>query len=56
MKLSAPRMITWIIAVILGVIGVVAMLVAIPGLSGFAPWLMVLAWLILAVATAVEGI
>ncbi len=56
MKLSAPRMITWIIAVVLGVVGILAMLLAIPGLSGFAPWLVVLGWLVLAVATAVEGI
>ncbi len=52
MKLSAPKMITWIIAVVLGVVGIVAMLL---NLFGFAAWLVVLAWLILAVATAVEG-
>ena len=56
MKLSAPRMITWIIALILGVVGILAMLLAIPGLVGFAFWLVVLGWLVLAVATAVEGI
>ena len=56
MKLSAPRMITWVIALVLGVVGILGMLLAIPGLSGIAPWLVVLGWLVLAVATAVEGI
>ena len=56
MKLSAPKQITWIIAVVLGIVGILAMLVAIPVLSGFAVWLVVLGWLVLAVATAIEGL
>ena len=56
MKLSAPKQITWIIALILGIVGILAMLVVIPPISGFAFWLVALGWLVLAVATAVEGI
>jgi len=56
MKLSAPKQITWIIALILGIVGILATLVSIPPISGFAIWLVVLGWLVLAVATATEGL
>ena len=56
MKLSAPKQITWIIALILGIVGILATLISIPPISGFAFWLVVLGWLLLAVATAVDGL
>ncbi len=42
MKLSAPKLITWWIALIIGVIGIIANFVTIPVLSGFAFWLVVI--------------
>jgi threonine/homoserine/homoserine lactone efflux protein len=56
MQLSAPKQITFWIAVVLAVLGVLASLVSIPVLSGFAFWLVVLAFVVLAVGNLVEGI
>ena len=56
MELSAPKQITWLIALILGVIGVVAHLVTIPVLSGLAFWIVVVALVLLLVATFVSGL
>lgn len=57
MQLSSPKMITWVIALILGVVGILANLVALPVVSatiGF--WLLVIAFLLLLVGSAVKGI
>jgi len=56
MQLSAPKQITWWIAVVIGVLGILATLVTIPVLSGFAFWLVVIGFLLLAVATLIEGL
>lgn len=56
MKLSPPKVITWWIAVIVGAIGILASLVTIPVLSGFAFWLVVIGFVLLALATAIEGL
>jgi heme/copper-type cytochrome/quinol oxidase subunit 1 len=56
MRFSAPKQITWWIAVVVGVLGILATLVAIPVLSGFAFWLVVIGFALLAVATVVEGL
>ena len=54
MKLSRPKIITWWIAVILGVIGILATLMPIPALSAYAFWLVVAGFVILAVATLIR--
>ncbi len=57
MTLSSPKMITWVIALVLGVIGILANLVALPIVSaslGF--WLLAIAFLLLVVASAVKGL
>lgn len=56
MKLSPPKVITWWIAVIVGVIGILATLVTIPVLSGFAFWLVVIGFVLLALATVIDGL
>ncbi len=56
MQLSAPKQITFWIAVVVAVIGLIAFLVPIPVLSGFAFWIVVLGFIILAVANLVEGL
>jgi len=53
MKPSAPKVITWWIAVILGAVGILASLGTIPVLSGFAFWLLAIGFVLLAVATMV---
>ena len=57
MKLSAPKQITWIIALILGIVGILANLVALPVITpviGF--WLLALGWVLLVIATIVHGL
>ena len=56
MKLSAPKIITWWIALIIGVVGILAYLVTIPVLSGFAVWLVVIAFVILILATLLKDL
>jgi hypothetical protein len=55
-KLSPPKVITWWIAVIVGAIGILSYLVTIPVLSGFAVWLIIIGFVLLALATAIEGL
>jgi len=55
-KLSAPKVITWVIAVIIGVVGIVAHLVTIQVLSGYSFWLVAVAFVLLAIATLFKGI
>ena len=55
--LSAPRQITWIIALILGVVGILATLVTLPVITpalGF--WLVVAGWALLLIATITSGL
>jgi heme/copper-type cytochrome/quinol oxidase subunit 1 len=56
MNFSAPKKITWWIAVVVGVVGILATFVSVPVLSGFAFWLVVIGFALLAVATVVEGL
>lgn len=56
-RFSAPKQITWIIALILGVLGILATLVALPVITpaiGF--WLVVAGWLLLLIATVTHGL
>lgn len=56
MNLSAPKQLTFWIAVAIAAIGVIASLVTIPVLSGFAFWLVVIGFLILAAGNVMEGL
>ena len=56
MKLNAPKKITWIIAVVIGVVGIIAKFVTIPLLSVYAFWLVVIAFVLLALATYLKGL
>jgi|GEM_PF-245036 len=56
MKLSAPKNLTWIIAVVLGLLGLLGNFVALPVISGLSFWLLFLGFAVLAVATFVEGL
>lgn len=55
MKLNAPKKTTWLVAIVVGAVGIIANFVAIPVLSGFAFWLVVAAFVILALATYLKG-
>jgi uncharacterized membrane protein HdeD (DUF308 family) len=57
MKLNAPKQVTWIIALILGVIGILANLSSIPVITptiGF--WLLAVGWALLLIATVTKGL
>jgi len=56
MRLNAPKVVTWWVALVLAVLGVLATFVTIPVLSGFAFWLVVIAAALLLLATAMEGL
>ena len=56
MSLSAPKQITWWIALIVGIVGIVAQLVTIPVLTGLAFWLVVVAFVLLILATFLKGL
>jgi hypothetical protein len=56
MKLSPPKVITWWIAVIIGVVGVLGQLLSIPVIAPYAFWLVAIGFVLLAVATAVQGL
>jgi len=56
MKLSAPKQITWWIALVIGALGILAKLGMIPVLSGYAFWLVVVAFVLLLLATLLKGL
>ncbi len=56
MKLSEPKVTTFTIAVILGVLGILANLVTIPGLSPYAFWLVAAGFVILVIGNYFKGI
>lgn len=55
MKLSPPKQITFIIAVVLALIGLVASFGVIPGFGGYAFWLVLVGFIVLAVGNMMEG-
>ncbi len=56
MKLSAPKQATFWVAVVIGLIGLLAGLVPIPVLSPLAFWVVVLGFVILALGNLLEGL
>jgi hypothetical protein len=60
MKLSAPKVITWWIALIVGVVGIVLHLVSLPALAfvpfGLGFWLVLVAFVLLLLATYLKGL
>ena len=56
MKLNAPRKITWLVALVSAVIGLIGYLVTIPVITGLAFWLVLIAAVLLLLATYMEGL
>jgi hypothetical protein len=56
MKLSAPKFWVWLIALILGIAGLLGFLVTIPVLSTLAFWLVLIGLALLLLATAISGL
>ena len=55
-KLSAPKVITWWIAVILGVLGLLGHLGTLGGLSVYAFWLVAAGFVVLVLATFLKDL
>jgi len=56
MKLSAPKQVTWWVALIVGVVGILANFVTIPFLSDYAFWLVVIGFVLLVLATYLKDL
>jgi len=57
MKLSAPKQVTWIVALILGIVGILAQLTSIPVITAtIGLWLLVVAWALLLIATITRNL
>ncbi len=56
MKLNAPKKITWLISLIVGVLGIVAFFVAIPVVSVHAFWFVVVGFVLLLLGTFLKGL
>jgi fatty acid desaturase len=56
LNLSEPKVVTFWIAVILAVLGILAFLGAIPGLSSYAFWLVAAGFVLLALANLMKGL
>lgn len=55
LRLSAPSEALWIIALILGIVGILAFMGVVATLGAYAFWLVVVAWAILLIATMMRG-
>jgi 4-hydroxybenzoate polyprenyltransferase len=56
MKLSAPKKVTWWVALIVGAVGILANFVTIPFLSEYAFWLIVIGFVLLVLATYLKDL
>jgi hypothetical protein len=56
MKLSAPKQITFWIAMVIAILGVVLKLVSIPALSGYPGWLLLIAFVVLALGNLTKDL
>jgi hypothetical protein len=57
MRLNQPRLITWIVALVIAIIAVlVYQFIKIDNVTDKSFWIAMLAWLVLAVATVVKGL
>jgi hypothetical protein len=56
MKVSAPKVVTWWIAVILGILGVLGKLGVVAALAGVSFWLVAAGLALLAIATITKGL
>jgi len=56
MRLNAPKKIIWLISLLVGLLGVIFSVVTVPFLTTISFWLVVIAWLLLILATYLKGL
>ncbi len=54
--MNAPRKVTYLIALIIGVLGIVASFISIPFVSAYAFWFVVVGYVVLLVACLIKGL
>jgi hypothetical protein len=55
MRLNAPKKITWYVAILIGIGGIIVKLVGGPVFEPYSFWIVVIGWLILVLATYFPG-
>ncbi len=55
MRTNAPKFVTWIISVILGGLGIISHFVAIPIITPYGFWLLVIGFVLLALSSVLKG-
>jgi hypothetical protein len=56
MKLSAPKNVTWWVAVVVGVLGILGSFIAIPLVSNYSFWFVAFGFVLLALATFLKNL
>ena len=56
MNLSAPKIITFVVSLVIVLFGILAALVSIPPISAYALWIIVLGYAVLVVGVVAEGV
>ncbi|MEO5953211.1 MAG: hypothetical protein ABIQ44_12165 [Chloroflexia bacterium] len=56
MNLSAPKVITFVVSLVLVLVGIVAALVSIPAISPYALWIIVVGYAVLVAGVVAEGV
>ena len=55
MRLNAPKKVTWWVAVVVGLVGLLGKIITIPFVSAIAFWLVFVAFVLLALGTYLKG-
>lgn len=55
MKLNAPKQIVWIIALVVGILGILGYLTPIPVVTGLAFWMVTVGFVLLVLGTTLKG-
>ena len=56
MQTNAPKLVVWVVGVIIGVLGILGYFVAIPFVTLHAFWFVVVGFVILALASIIKGL
>ena len=56
MKLTEPKVVTFIIALALAILALLGVLITIPFISGYAFWILLVAFVLLALANLLKGL
>ncbi len=55
MRLNAPKKLVWFISLFLGILGVLFSFISVNIISDYSIWMLIVAWVLLVLATALKG-